>query len=454
MKLGGQEEKRPQEESRSEEKEVKGALGHLKQWWEKQEPSTQRKLALWGLVGLFVIFLLVGYSAWKKPKPEQPPPAQEGRKRVLKLEATDFERSLYAKTTQEVEGLKVELKQLHEEVQKLSERILAPSAVPQTKQPKASAAEQPSQQPEGIPPEPQALQPTFTCAEGSAGGVCGYPPPPSGETLRQVQMQTRTRSVPYQIIGSVALVKGKVSEEKKGEEEKKRARMRVYLPPSFMEATLLSGITAPATSEGQKNPIPVLLRIHNLAVLPNQVKANLKGCFLIGEATGNLADERAHVRLVTLSCVAKNGEAVIDQRVKGFVVDEDGKVGLRGHVVSRMGATIARAALAGLFGGIGEGIAWNTYTLYTSSEGATILSQTDFENMARAGIGKGIQQAAQELQKFYLELARQTLPVVEVGATKKVTVVISEGVELEIKNQKIFSGKQVAATVGTNESES
>ena len=49
-------------------------------------------------------------------------------------------------------------------------------------------------------------------------------------------------------------------------------------------------------------------------------------------------------------------------------------------------------------------------------------------------MGSGISQGANELQKFYLELARQTIPVIEVGATKTVTLVISEGVELEIKD--------------------
>ena len=37
-----------------------------------------------------------------------------------------------------------------------------------------------------------------------------------------------------------------------------------------------------------------------------------------------------------------------------------------------------------------------------------------------------------------MELARQTLPVIEVGATKPVTLVVSEGTNLEIK--KISKG--------------
>lgn len=431
MKLG--------DEKKATAPQQKRLLSGLKEWWQKQDPAKQRKIALWGIVTLLVLILLGGYSAWKKPKATPAPETKAGKK-ILKLDASQFERSLYSKTTQELSGLKQQIADLQAELKRLQEQPPSPPEE-EPKSPeavKAVPAEPERESPKPrfeIPPPPQVSlgQESPSCAEGT----CNIPPPPSHEELSGV---SKPSGPSYQVIGDIAVVKGKGEEKKEDEKKREQSLSKVYLPPSFMEATLLSGIAAPAMGEGLKNPIPVLLRIHDLAVLPNSVKANLKGCFVIGEATGNLADERAHVRLVTLSCVAKNGEAVIDQKVKGFVVDSDGKVGLKGHVVSRMGAAIARAALAGLFGGIGEGISWSSFNVWTSPEGAAILSENDFKNMARAGIGKGIQQAAEELQKFYLELARQTIPVVEVGATKKVTVVISEGVDLEIKEQKVVAG--------------
>ena len=215
-----------------------------------------------------------------------------------------------------------------------------------------------------------------------------------------------------------------------------KKKYQIYLPPSFMEATLLSGLDAVTTSRGSKNPVPVLLRIKDLAVLPNRVKANLKGCFVLGEGKGNLATERVDVRLVTLSCLSKKGKAVIDQPVKGYVVDEDGKAGLRGIVAAKMGAMLARAALAGFLGGVGEGVKSSAMNTQVTALGTTtqVWKSTDTKNILRGGIGGGISEAAKELQKFYLELARQTLPIVQVGATKTVTVVISEGVNLEVKN--------------------
>ncbi len=60
----------------------------------------------------------------------------------------------------------------------------------------------------------------------------------------------------------------------------------VYLPPSFIEAKLLTGFDASTSGKGKNNPEPLLLRIQTPAVLPNDIKANLSGCFVIAEAVG------------------------------------------------------------------------------------------------------------------------------------------------------------------------
>ena len=136
-------------------------------------------------------------------------------------------------------------------------------------------------------------------------------------------------------------------------EQKKKART-VYLPPSFMEAKLLTGFDAATSGQGKNNPEPLLLRIQTPAVLPNDVKTNLAGCFVMAEAVGRLDKERADVRLVSLSCLSNEGKAIIDTQVKGFVTDSDSKVGLSGRVVSKMGAATARTIVAGFFGGMGD----------------------------------------------------------------------------------------------------
>jgi conjugal transfer pilus assembly protein TraB len=178
--------------------------------------------------------------------------------------------------------------------------------------------------------------------------------------------------------------------------------------------------------------MPVLLRIRNLAVLPNRVKANLKGCFVIAHGHGDLASERAYLRLVTLSCITKEGYSVIDQPVKGYISDSDGKIGLAGRVVSKMGTAIARAMFAGFFKGVGDVIESDaTITNITALGGTTRTLEGG--RIGQAGVGKGLQSGAREIQKFYMELARQTMPVIEIGATRDVTLVVTQGVELKIR---------------------
>ena len=275
-----------------------------------------------------------------------------------------------------------------------------------------------------IPPMPQS------------SSISLPPPPAAPQGMAAGQLQ----SPPETEIGDIAIVSspGSGKPAKADAEDKKKdvGTVSVYLPPSFMEATLLSGLDAPTTSKAKGNPVPVLLRVKTPAVLPNSVKANLKGCFVIADGKGNLATERAELLLVSLSCLDRKGQAVVDQKIKGFVVDEDGKIGLRGRVVAKMGSMIARSMLAGFFGGAGDAIKASATTLAVSPLGTT--QTVDPKDIAMSGVGSGLSSGFKEIQKFYMELARQTMPVIEVGATKPVTLVISEGINLEIK--KIAKG--------------
>jgi conjugal transfer pilus assembly protein TraB len=231
------------------------------------------------------------------------------------------------------------------------------------------------------------------------------------------------------MIGEIGIVSVPIIEQA---EDKKKEHRTIYLPPSFMAATLLSGLDAPTAETGKGNPVPALLRIRNLAVLPNDVKADLKGCFVIASGYGDLATERANMQAVSLSCVTKEGKAIIDQKIKGFLVDQDGKIGLQGRVVSRMGSAIARSMVAGFFGGMGDYISSQNQILSTSPLGSTIT--TDPTEAAKYGMGAGLSTGFNEIQKFYLDLAKQAVPVIEIGATKNVTLVIEEGTLLNLRD--------------------
>jgi conjugal transfer pilus assembly protein TraB len=211
----------------------------------------------------------------------------------------------------------------------------------------------------------------------------------------------------------------------------KKKNRTIYLPPGFMKARLLTGIDALASLDATSNPEPIIARVQAPAVLPNEVKANLAGCFVVGNATGSLAKERVEVQLVSLSCVDFDEHSIVDQPVKGFFVDTDGKKGLSGKVVTRAGATLARAFIAGTISGISQSVESTFGNTSTSALGT--VRTLDAGDAARTGIAGGLSKSSDKLTDFYLDLARQAGPIVEVGAAKDVVVVIQEGATLEIK---------------------
>lgn len=216
-----------------------------------------------------------------------------------------------------------------------------------------------------------------------------------------------------------------------GEARSKKANRTIYLPPGFMKARLLTGIDALASHDATTNPEPIIARVQAPAVLPNDVKANLAGCFVIGNATGSLAKERVEVQLVSISCVDFDEHAVVDQPIKGFFVDADGKKGLSGKVVTRAGATLARSFIAGTIAGIAQTVEGTFGDVSTSALGS--VRTLDAGDAAKSGVAGGLSRSSDKLTDFYLDLARQAGPVVEVGAAKDVVVVIQEGLALEIK---------------------
>ena len=212
----------------------------------------------------------------------------------------------------------------------------------------------------------------------------------------------------------------------------KKKNRTIYLPPGFMKARLLTGIDALASRDATSNPEPIIARVQAPAVLPNEVKANLAGCFVVGNATGSLAKERVEVQLVSLSCVDFDEHSIVDQPVKGFFVDTDGKKGLSGKVVTRAGATLARAFIAGTISGISQSVESTFGNTSTSALGT--VRTLDAGDAAKTGIAGGLSKSSDKLTDFYLDLARQAGPIVEVGAAKDVVVVIQEGATLEIKS--------------------
>ncbi len=397
--------------------------------WGTLRPE-QRKKSI--IAGVLVVLTVLAFGIYKSTRGSAPPPPPSAR-REINLGAGDrdvLEKSLYNESTKVIDDMKTQMEDLQKQLKAVQETKEAPALpLPDSGSGKSVSVLTAKDKGRLKVPEPPPMPSPAASGSSAVPLPPGVPPSP----VQQPGMRVSAPGIPKpEIYGGIKVVSQAENESRN--DAKKKDGMKIYLPPSFMEGTLLSGMYAPANSGGKGEPLPGLIRIKNLAILPNSVKADLKGCFVIVEAQGSLFDERAHVRLDTLSCLAKNGESVIDQRVKGYVVDEDGFVGLRGTVVSKMGAAVARSLFAGFVAGFGDAVAQSTTITSISPLGTTQTFNTD--EAAKAGAGKGLSQAGHDLQRFLLDLGKQAIPAIEVGAMRPVTVVISEGVDLEIKEKK------------------
>ncbi len=374
--------------------------------FDKLEPR-QKKQIIWAVIGIILFTLImVGYNLRSKRALNLTD--DQGTKPVA-LEPDLIQKTTLRETRRELEKLRTDLDKLRKE-QEVAERNgqkFEKASIPSADE----IAGTPSSSSKAITEWPLPI------VENGAGRRLPGTPPPAAINPEPV------------VIGEIAVVSNPKAEEIL--EDPKKKERTVYLPPSFMEANLLTGFDASTSGTGKSNPEPMLLRIQTPAVLPNDIKGDVEGCFVVAEAVGRLDKERADVRLTSLSCLSKNGQAVIDETVKGFVTDSDSKVGLSGRVVSRMGAAAARSVVAGIFGGTGDWLKAASTTTSTSALGTT--STVENSDIVPYALGGGLSEGADTLKDFYLDLAKQTTPVIEVGAAKKITVIISEGKDLQIR---------------------
>jgi len=202
-----------------------------------------------------------------------------------------------------------------------------------------------------------------------------------------------------------------------------------YLPAgTFMRVVLLAGLDAPTGGQAQNNPHPILMRVLDPAQLPNRHMADMKDCVVTANGYGDISSERAYIRTDRLSCIDQKGGAV-DVSLKGYVAGEDGKAGMRGRLVSKQGQALANAFLAGIGSGIGQAFKESSSTVSTSPLGST-STVTDGKEL-QAGLASGVGSAMSQLSKYYIKLAEQVFPVIEVDGGRVVDVVLTRGQSIE-----------------------
>ena len=208
-----------------------------------------------------------------------------------------------------------------------------------------------------------------------------------------------------------------------------------WLPAgAHAEAVVLAGVDASAGVSSQGDPRPVLMRITGpgwtAAEDGTAMQVDIDGCTVTGAAHGDLSSEKVYVRFRTMTCAGPKPGTVVETEVAGFVAGS-GKTGVRGPVVSREGALVEKAFLAGMVSGVGQGVAqaFQPQAVATGT-GATVANST-LSDIGRAGLGAGASSAGQKVADYMIRRAEQYQPVIQLQAGTKVTLVFLEGARID-----------------------
>jgi len=214
----------------------------------------------------------------------------------------------------------------------------------------------------------------------------------------------------------------------------------LFIPAgSRFDGILLNGIDAGTGKQARENPYPVVVRIKKEAVLPNRYKlSDVKECFLMASGYGELSSERVYLRTETISCIRKD-HGVLEAKINMYVVGEDSKAGLRGRLVSKQGQLLAKALMAGFFQGVAG--AFNQQAIPSLNTAATPGSAVGYQSLLsgqtlQTGVAKGFGAGFDRLSQFYLNMAEQIFPVLEIDAGRHVSFQMTNGVELKFKESK------------------
>lgn len=208
---------------------------------------------------------------------------------------------------------------------------------------------------------------------------------------------------------------------------------------TILKAVLLNGMDAPTMSQAKDSPLIAHLVVKDLGILPNNFTYDIKECFILAEGYGDLSSERVYMRINNLSCIKENNEH-IDMKINGYVAGEDGKIGLKGEVVYKQGAILARSIIAGFVDGLADGFSQVGNTISIVDSGGSVTRREENEvsasNMLKRGVYKGVGNAAEKLAEFYLKLADNVFPVIEIQAGRDVDIVVNKYLEVETLEQK------------------
>lgn len=200
-----------------------------------------------------------------------------------------------------------------------------------------------------------------------------------------------------------------------------------YVPAgSFVTAVVTGGADANAGVNGQGDTVPMVFQTINPGILPNGKPSKLNNCTILGAAYGEISSSRGIVRTTRLSCIFD--DEIIDIPVEATVFNY-GRNGIRGTAIMKNGKIVQMAGISGILTGLGETGQALSQTTSNSALGSTstVNGSDALLNLA----GSASASVGSKLADYYIKLAEQYHPIIELNPGNTVNIVFLKGFPLD-----------------------
>lgn len=229
-----------------------------------------------------------------------------------------------------------------------------------------------------------------------------------------------------------------IRNEKSSTAEDAIEKVTITIPGgSILSGVLVTGMDAATGNQAQRDPFPTLLRIKHEALLPNRFRADFRECFLLASGWGDLSSERAYMRADRISCIRNDGTA-LESSIEAFATGEDGKVGVRGRLVSKQGQVIARSLVAGFAQGVSNAFDVRKVPSININRGnetvSPVYEQAMNSSTAQAAGAQGVGTAMERIADYYLAMAENIFPVIEIDAMREIDFIVNRGMKVTLSS--------------------
>jgi len=212
---------------------------------------------------------------------------------------------------------------------------------------------------------------------------------------------------------------------------KEKLKNSFHVSIGFTQAYMITGAYAPTFQNSQANPLPVLLEAEGDILMANDVRGSIDKCFLLGSAKGNINSQTVSIKLVSISCLVDDGKYRIEGPISGWVIGENGMPGIPGEMLHKNGAWIAKTFIAGFLQTFSQAITGNPQPIVVGTNTQTDIGQAVANNTAYAA-ATGFSNVFGKLGDYYLKMAEQIFPVIEVKPGRTVDIMLLGGEDLKV----------------------